>query len=143
MNDDLFRYMCRYFAAAVVCLMWEAVYEFIAGSYSCCMVIAFLFPLIGGIPYAARYMTDRDLPGPAARRTYAAGITLLTIGALLFGAFEIAGLDLEPPVEFWLSGILLIGIGSLISLKEELTRSRRNPPAEAGLRSNTERRRMV
>lgn len=119
-NTRVFKYMFSYFTAAGVCLGFAAVYEFLTDRFSAYLTVMFLFPLLGGLPYAIRYVANRREPVAAARSLYGAGLAVLTVTSGTAGVLETLGRTEGLPDCVWVTGIVLTIGGSLISLVHDL-----------------------
>ncbi len=130
LDKSVFRHMCRFFSAAVFCLIFSVIYEsFSHGVHSVHMIGMFLYPLVGGIPYAV--MLIQDAPGPNSRASslYGAGIAALTVGSGVSGIFEIYGTTSSYVAPYWMVGILLTASGAGLYIRDRRL-SRKQKSAE-------------
>lgn len=133
-----------YLAVAVFCAVFGAVYEvFSHGVISAFMVLAFLFPLLGGAlpffliykagsarqacrrkaakkrPAGARHASGNRPPlssGIVARSLYHSGIISLTVGSIMTGILEIYGTTNGLTAAYWLAGAALMLSGIVTHL---------------------------
>lgn len=113
----------RYAAAVIGTLLFAAVYEcFSHQVYSRFMLLAFLFPLIGGIlPYTILLKTSlwRRI-GIFGRSLYNSGIAAWTVGSLFQGILEIYGTTSRLSAVYWIAGAVLLLAGLLSCIMEGL-----------------------
>lgn len=133
-----------YLVAAIFCAVFGAIYEiFSHGVISAFMVLAFLFPLLGGaLPFfliykagSARQARRRKTakkrpagarltsgnrrplsPGITSRSLYHSGIISLTVGSIMTGILEIYGTTNGLTAAYWLAGAALILSGIVTHL---------------------------
>lgn len=117
---DLIRERRRYAAAALGTLAFAAIYEcFSHQVFSPFMLLAFLFPLLGGVIPCTLL-----LRAPAGKRVdefsrclYRSGIAALTVGSLFRGILEIYGTTSCLSAVYWIAGIGLLLAGLLRCLR--------------------------
>lgn len=106
----------RYAAAVIGTLLFAAVYEcFSHQVYSRFMLLAFLFPLVGGlIPYTILLKTSLwKSIGKFSRSLYNSGIAAWTAGSLFQGILEIYGTTSRLSAVYWIAGAILLSAGLL------------------------------
>lgn len=83
-----------YMAASAFCVIFAGVYEhFSHGVYSLYMILAFLYPLIGGLVLMGVEIVShgKRIPRRLSFNLYNSGIATLTVGSIFNGALEIYG----------------------------------------------------
>ena len=104
----------RWLSAAAFTLIFALVYEWFSHQvYSGFMLLAFLFPLLGGaLPYAFLARAPRRAqPGVLSRCLYDSGLAALTAGSLFRGVLEIYGTTNRLGAVYWICGAALCGLG--------------------------------
>ena len=127
MRKGLAQMRDRWLLATVGTVFFAAVYErFSHQVYSRAMLLAFLYPLLGGLLPAALLTPakERLLPGDWPRSLWAAGLISLTLGSLFRGVLEIYGTSSRLSAVYPLVGWPLLAIGA-VSWALELLRRRR------------------
>ncbi len=117
--SDILRLRNRFAAAAVGTALFAAAYEcFSHQVYSPYMILAFLFPLLGGvIPYSLLLTgSARQRFGIPERCLYPSGIAVLTVGSLFRGILEIYGTTSRLSAVYWIAGASLLLSGLLFFL---------------------------
>ena len=107
----------RYLYAAAFSLLLGVVYTcFSNGVYSAYMLLAFVFPLVGGAAVfgVLTCLGERAYPPLWAERLYRWGIAALTLGSHVRGALEIYGTENAMTAWYWWIGGLLTEIGAAI-----------------------------
>lgn len=107
----------RYLYVAAFSLLLGTVYTcFSHGVLSGFMLLAFVFPLIGGAAVFAvlARLGERAYPPLWAERFYRWGIAALTLGSHVRGALDIYGTENAMTAWYWWIGGLLIEIGVAI-----------------------------
>ncbi|MBQ8275890.1 MAG: hypothetical protein IJZ02_04625 [Clostridia bacterium] len=115
----------RYLYAAAFSLLLGVVYTcFSNGVYSAHMLLAFVFPLMGGAAVfgVLSRLGERAYPAQWAERFYRWGIAALTLGSHVHGALEIYGTENTMTAWYWWIGGLLAEIGVAIYAVRMLTR---------------------
>jgi len=126
-----------YAGAVIMCVVFAFIYEqYSHGVYSGYMMLAFLFPLAGGILLEIIYrITKKYLSGKHIQcrksRLYteliSGGVIWLTLGSLYSGVLEIYGTTNRLTIVFWMAGtgLCIAGITVyLIKLKKILRLTR-------------------
>ena len=111
----------HYIAATAGTALFAAVYEcFSHQVYSLFMILAFLFPLLGGVlPYSLLlHMGKRRRPGVVSRCLYDSGIAMLTAGSLFQGILEIYGTTSYLSRFYWIAGVFFLLIALPVYLTE-------------------------
>lgn len=131
MKKELLQIRDRWLLATVSTVLFAAVYEcFSHQVYSRAMILAFLYPLLGGfIPATLLMLAKARLqPGEWTRSLWDAGIASLTLGSLFRGVLEIYGttscLSAVLPVLGW----TLLALG-LLSWTVDLRRPEKKAPS--------------
>ena len=109
---------------------FAAVYEcFSHQVYSKAMILAFLFPLLGGLLPAQLLLLgdERLLPGEWSRSLWGVGIASLTLGSIFRGVLEIYGTTSRLSPVYSLLGAALLAAG-LFGWAIELRRRGRAQP---------------
>ncbi len=77
------------------------------------MLLAFLFPLLGGaLPCALLMRTPRCAqPGVLSRCLYDSGLAALTVGSIFRGVLEIYGTTSRLSAVYWICWITLCALG--------------------------------
>ena len=97
----------RWLGAAAFTLFFALIYEcFSHQVYSNWMLLAFLFPLLGGaLPYALLARASRAAqPGVLSRCLYDSGLAALTVGSVFLGVLEIYGTTSRLSAVYWICG---------------------------------------
>ena len=120
----------RWLLATVGTVFFSAVYEcFSHQVYSRAMILAFLYPLLGGLLPATLLMMKAELqPGEWARSLWGAGIASLTLGSLFRGALEMYGTTSRLSTVYPVLGWALLALG-LISWTVDLGRREKKTPS--------------
>ena len=115
MRKELAQIRDRWLLATAGTVFFAAVYEcFSHQVYSRAMILAFLYPLLGGLLPATLLMMKAELqPGEWARSLWGAGIASLTLGSLFRGVLEIYGTTSHLGAVYWMSGGALCLAGGL------------------------------
>ena len=104
----------RWLTAAAFTLLFSLVYEHFSHQvYSLFMLLAFLFPLLGGaLPCALLMRTPRCAqPGVLSRCLFDSGLAALTVGSIFRGVLEIYGTTSRLSAVYWICGIALCALG--------------------------------
>ena len=130
MRTELAKNRDRWLLATVGTVFFSAVYEFFSHQvYSRAMILAFLYPLLGGLLPATLLMMKAELqPGEWARSLWGAGIASLTLGSLFRGALEIYGTTSRLSTVYPVLGWALLALG-LISWTVDLGRREKKTPS--------------
>ena len=114
----------RYAASVIGTLLFAVIYEcFSHQVYSRYMLLAFLFPLLGGlIPYTIllRSSARKQVDG-FGRSLYDSGIAAWTVGSLFQGILEIYGTTNQLSAVYWIAGAGLVLAGLLCCAGRALT----------------------
>ena len=99
-----------------ICALFGAVYEkFSFGVYSCCMIYAFLIPLIlGTIPLLSIAIWGKKYPDKTALTTWTSGIVVLTVGCIVQGVLEIYGTTNHLMIVYPIAGFILLSAGIIL-----------------------------
>ena len=129
MRTELAKNRDRWLLATVGTVFFSAVYEcFSHQVYSRAMILAFLYPLLGGLLPATLLMMKAELqPGAWARSLWGAGIASLTPGSLFRGVLEIYGTTSRLCAVYGLLGWTLLTLGFLSWTLELRRRGRKAP----------------
>ena len=122
MRKELMQRRDRWLLATAGTVFFAAVYEcFSHQVYSRAMILAFLYPLLGGFIPATLLMfaKARLQPGEWTRSFWGAGIAALTLGSLFRGVLEIYGTTSCLSEVYPVLGWTLLALG-LISWAVEL-----------------------
>ena len=114
-----------YAAAALGTAIFAAIYEcFSHRVYSRAMILAFLYPLLGGLVPAMLLLFAKEerQPGEWSRSLWAAGIASLTLGSLFRGVLEIYGTTSRLSAVYPALGWTLLALGLLAWAMERLRR---------------------
>ena len=130
MRKELVQRRDRWLLATAGTVFFSAVYEcFSHQVYSRAMILAFLYPLLGGLLPATLLMMKAELqPGEWARSLWGAGIASLTLGSLFRGALEIYGTTSRLSTVYPVLGWALLALG-LISWTVDLGRREKKTPS--------------
>lgn len=132
MRKKLIQMRDRWLLATVVTVFFAVIYEcFSHQVYSRAMLLAFLYPLLGGlIPTTLLMLLTKDhlLPGDWPRSLWAVGIAFLTLGSLFRGVLEIYGTTSRLSAVYPIGGWLLLAVG-LASWVMELRSIRGKAPS--------------
>ena len=131
MKKELLQIRDRWLLATVSTVFFAAVYEcFSHQVYSRAMILAFLYPLLGGLmPTTLLMLAKAKLqPGERTRSLWDAGIASLTLGSLFRGVLEIYGTTSRLSVIYPVLGWTLLALG-LISWVLELRRPEKKAPS--------------
>ena len=130
MRTELAKNRDRWLLATVGTVFFSAVYAcFSHQVYSRAMILAFLYPLLGGLLPATLLMMKAELqPGEWARSLWGAGIASLTLGSLFRGALEIYGTTSRLSTVYPVLGWALLALG-LISWTVDLGRREKKTPS--------------
>lgn len=115
----------RYLYAAAFSLLLGVVYTcFSHGVLSGFMLLAFVFPLVGGTAVfgVLSRLGERAYPPRWAERLYRWGIAALTLGSHVRGALDIYGTENAMTAWYWWIGGLLVEIGAAIYAAAMLSR---------------------
>lgn len=109
----MFTSVIKYLISAALTAVFGLLYEhFSHGVVSYRMVLAFLFPLLGG---TGLWLLSRPaVPDRTSRSVYACGILTLTVGSILSGILEIYGTTNRLCRFYWFAGIGLTLLGSIL-----------------------------
>lgn len=114
----------NYLWATLATAAFGLIYEhFSHGVTSYLMLLAFLFPLLGGAALCLLPLLRAPRPRPGARSLYGCGILTLTVGSLVQGALNIYGTTNRLCTLYWLAGgsLLILAVGSYLrSLRRQL-----------------------
>ena len=116
MRKELAKNRDRWLLATVGTVFFAAIYEcFSHQVYSRAMILAFLYPLLGGLIPATLLMLAEDqlLPGDWPRSLWAAGIASLTLGSLFRGVLEIYGTTSRLSAVYAILGWTLLALGAV------------------------------
>ena len=114
MRKKLAQMRDRWLLATVGTVFFAAVYEcFSHQVYSWAMMLAFLYPLLGGLIPTTLLMLAKDhpLPGDWPRSLWAVGIASLTLGSLFRGVLEIYGTTSRLSAVYPVLGWALLALG--------------------------------
>ena len=114
MRTELAKNRDRWLLATVGTVFFSAVYEcFSHQVYSRAMILAFLYPLLGGLlPATLLMLMKAELqPGEWPRSLWGAGIASLTLGSLFRGVLEIYGTTSRLCPVYALLGRTLLALG--------------------------------
>lgn len=102
-----------YLFVSLFCILFGAVYErFSHGVYSCYMLYAFVFPLVGGaVPFLLLSFYNKRPPGKVSCNLYHSGIAALTVGSFFQGALEIYGTTNRLVTIYWWLGTTFVLAG--------------------------------
>ena len=130
MRTELAKNRDRWLLATVGTVFFSAVYAcFSHQVYSRAMILAFLYPLLGGLLPATLLMMKAELqPGEWARSLWGAGIASLTLGSLFRGVLEIYGTTSRLSTVYPVLGWALLALG-LISWTVDLGRREKKTPS--------------
>ncbi len=131
MRKELMQRRDRWLLATAGTVFFAAVYEcFSHQVYSRAMILAFLYPLLGGfIPATLLMLAKAKLqPGEWTRSLWDAGIASLTLGSLFRGVLEIYGTTSRLSAVLPVLGWTLLALG-LISWVLELRRPEKKAPS--------------
>lgn len=131
MKKELVRGRDRWLLITVGTVFFAAVYEcFSHQVYSRAMILAFLYPLLGGFIPATLLMSAkaRLQPGEWTRSFWSVGIAALTLGSLFRGVLEIYGTTSSLSVAYPVLGWSLLALG-LFAWIMELHRSEKKTPS--------------
>ena len=108
----------RYLLISLFCVLFGAVYEvFSYEVYSFFMIYAFVFPLLLGVlPFLLIRLRGARTPNPVCRNLYHAGVATLTVGSIIAGVVEIYGTTNALILLYWMVGILLLLIPTVLYL---------------------------
>lgn len=121
----------RWLLVTVGTVFFAAVYEcFSHQVYSRAMILAFLYPLLGGLLPTTLLMLAKDhpLPGDWPRSLWAVGIASLTLGSLFRGVLEIYGTTSRLSAVYPMLGLTLLALGGA-ACALELHSRRENAPS--------------
>lgn len=121
MKKELLRIRDRWLLATVSTVFFAAVYEcFSHQVYSRAMILAFLYPLLGGLmPTTLLMLAKAKLqPGEWTRSLWDAGIASLTLGSLFCGVLEIYGTTSRLSAVLPVLGWTLLALGILLWILE-------------------------
>lgn len=131
MKKELLRIRDRWLLATVSTVFFSAVYEcFSHQVYSRAMILAFLYPLLGGLmPTTLLMLAKTGLqPGEWTRSLWDAGIAALTLGSLFRGVLEIYGTTSRLSAVLPVLGWTLMALG-LLSWTVDLRRPEKKAPS--------------
>lgn len=127
-TSDIKRVSMKYFLSAAIALVFALIYEYFShGVYSMSMLLAFLYPFIGGIIYiflAVNLDCVRKAFGIASN-LFMAGIATLTVGSLFTGVLEIYGTTNKLMIVYKLLGSISLSFGIVLFLLCRLVYKRR------------------
>ena len=106
----------KYLALTIFCIVFAVVYESMShGVYSNYMILAFLFPLIGGVvPCVALLALKSEVYIPEFSEVlYHSGVITLMIGSIFEGVLYIYGTTNSLSRVFWAMGGTLAAVGAL------------------------------
>lgn len=112
-----------YLLVSVLVVLFSFIYELFSHQvYSCFMIYAFVFPLIGGaIPFLVIELFPTAIyPKAVSRNLYHSGIATLTMGSLMQGVLEIYGTTNSLMVVYWIIGIAMTAIGIITFLIQHI-----------------------
>ena len=131
MRKELMQRRDRWLLATAGTVFFAAVYEcFSHQVYSRAMILAFLYPLLGGfIPATLLMLAKAKLqPGEWTRSLWDAGIASLTLGSLFRGVLEIYGTTSRLSAVLPVLGWTLLALGLLLWVLE-LRRPEKKAPS--------------
>ena len=131
MRKKLVKTRDRWLMVTVGTVLFAAIYEcFSHQVYSRAMILAFLYPLLGGLIPATLLMLAEDqlLPGDWPRSLWAVGIASLTLGSLFRGVLEIYGTTSRLSAVYPMLGWTLLALGA-VSWVLELRSRREEAPS--------------
>lgn len=131
MRKELVQRRDRWLLATAGTVFFSAVYEcFSHQVYSRAMILAFLYPLLGGLLPATLLLLAKEKlqPGEWARSLWDTGIASLTLGSLFRGALEIYGTTSRLSTVYPVLGWTLLALG-LISWTVDLGRREKKTPS--------------
>ncbi len=131
MRKELAQIRDRWLLATAGTVFFAAVYEcFSHQVYSRATILAFLYPLLGGLIPATLLMLMKDelQPGEWARSLWGAGIASLTLGSLFHGVLEIYGTTSRLSGVYPVLGWTLLALG-LFSWAVDLRCSEKKTPS--------------
>ena len=114
MRKELVQRRDRWLLATAGTVFFSAVYEcFSHQVYSRAMILAFLYPLLGGLLPATLLLLAKEKlqPGEWARSLWDTGIASLTLGSLFRGALEIYGTTSRLSTVYPVLGWALLALG--------------------------------
>jgi hypothetical protein len=120
-----------YTAAAVLCALFGAVYEYFGhGVYSNFMIFAFVIPLaFGALPMMiAGLQTPKLNLSTPSLYAYHSGIVALTVGSIFKGVLDIYGTTNRLISVYWIAGGALIILSLIIFSVSNTTRRETQPP---------------
>ena len=121
MKKELLQIRDRWLLTTVSTVFFAAVYEcFSHQVYSRAMILAFLYPLLGGLMPATLLMLAKAKlqPGEWTRSLWDAGIASLTLGSLFRGVLEIYGTTSRLSAVLPVLGWTLLALGLLLWILE-------------------------
>lgn len=120
-NRRLLRAAAVYLAAAVLCVVFNAVYtHFSYGERSGLMTLMFLFPLGGGVLPAVLLLLGGKarMVCRAAFNLWNSGIAALVCGCLVHGVITISGRFSDYDIWYWLAGgALLLAAAASVAVR--------------------------
>ena len=107
--------------AALFCALFAFVYEqFSHGVWSAAMVFAFVWPLLGALPYLIALAGRRDFQiADGVSLLWHCGLASLTVGSLMNGALEIYGTTHPLLVVYPLAGGTLCAGAAVLQLMKQ------------------------
>ncbi len=127
-TSDIKRVSMKYFLSAAIALVFALIYEYFShGVYSMSMLLAFLYPFIGGIIYIflAVNLDSVRKAFRIASNLFMAGIATLTVGGLFTGVLEIYGTTNKLMIVYKLLGSISLSFGIVLFLLCRLAYKRR------------------
>lgn len=118
-TSDIKKVSMKYFLFALIVLVFSLIYEYFShGVYSMSMLLAFLYPFIGGIIYIflSRNLDCRSKAFRMADNLFTTGIATFTVGSLFMGVLDIYGTTNKLTIIYKLVGSLSLSLGIVLFL---------------------------
>ena len=87
------------------------------GVYSNYMLLAFLFPLFGGVVIYSILLKNKNIISGIGMNIYDMSLITIMIGSIIKGVLEIYGTTNSLIMIYWLAGILLLMISIIFNIK--------------------------
>ena len=108
----------KYIILSTIILIFSLIYEmFSHGVYSNYMLLAFLFPLFGGVVIYSILLKNKNIISGIGMNIYDMSLITIMIGSIIKGVLEIYGTTNSLIMIYWLAGILLLMISIIFNIK--------------------------
>lgn len=109
----------KYIILSIIIFIFSLIYEFFShGVYSNYMLLAFLFSLLGGaVIYSIIFLNNKNIISEKGMNIYDMSLITIMIGSIIKGVLEIYGTTNSLIIVYWIVGIVLLLISTIINIK--------------------------